>query len=70
MSEAILVTRDGPVATVVLNNPGSLNALTRAAWARLNDVMDEPPAGGSGPFLPSIADGFRRLRPSMLVSSR
>ena len=41
MSEAILVTRDGPVATVVLNNPDRLNALTKAAWARLNHVMDE-----------------------------
>ncbi len=41
MSEAILVTRDGPIATVVLNNPDRLNALTRAAWTRPNDVMDE-----------------------------
>ena len=41
MPEAILVTRDGAVATVVLNNPDRLNALTRAAWARLNVVMDE-----------------------------
>ncbi len=44
MSEAILVTRDGPIATVVLNNPDRLNARTRAAWARLNDVMDGPSA--------------------------
>ncbi len=41
MSDTILVTRDGPVATVILNNPDKHNALTKAAWVRLNHVMDE-----------------------------
>ncbi len=41
MSDTILVTRDGPVATVILNNPDRHNALTKAAWARLNGVIDE-----------------------------
>jgi len=34
-SEPILVTRDGAIATVVLNRPERLNALDRAMWAEL-----------------------------------
>jgi len=41
MSEPILVTRDGAIATVALNNPERLNALNRAMWARLGEVMRE-----------------------------
>jgi enoyl-CoA hydratase/carnithine racemase len=39
MGEAILVERDGPIATVVLNNPERLNALNRAMWAGLGEAM-------------------------------
>jgi len=39
MGEAILVERDGPIATVVLNNPERLNALNRAMWEQLGVVM-------------------------------
>jgi enoyl-CoA hydratase/carnithine racemase len=39
MGEAILVERDGPIATVVLNNPERLNALNRAMWEQLGAVM-------------------------------
>lgn len=35
MSGEILVTRDGPVATVALSNPEKLNALTVAMWREL-----------------------------------
>ena len=38
-SELIAVTRDGPIATVVLNRPEKLNALTRAMWEGLGDAI-------------------------------
>ncbi|MGH8670218.1 MAG: enoyl-CoA hydratase/isomerase family protein, partial [Burkholderiales bacterium] len=38
MAETILVERDGPIATVVLNRPEKLNALTRAMWQQLGDT--------------------------------
>lgn len=41
MGEAILVARDGAIATVVLNRPEKLNALTRAMWQRLGEVFTE-----------------------------
>jgi len=41
MSELILVERDGFVATVVLNRPEKLNALTKPMWQRLGQVMGE-----------------------------
>ncbi len=39
MSGEILVTRDGPVATVTLSNPEKRNALTVAMWRELAAVM-------------------------------
>jgi enoyl-CoA hydratase/carnithine racemase len=39
MSE-VLVERDGDVATVVLNRPEKLNALTRPMWRMLGDAFD------------------------------
>ena len=39
--DTILVERDGPVATVVLNRPQKLNALTKPMWKRLGEVMEE-----------------------------
>ena len=41
MSETILVQRDGAIATVVLNRPHKLNALTKPMWRRLGEVMTE-----------------------------
>jgi enoyl-CoA hydratase len=35
----VLVARDGPVATVTLNNSAKLNALTKPMWEALGDVM-------------------------------
>ncbi|MFZ5538860.1 MAG: enoyl-CoA hydratase/isomerase family protein [Pseudomonadota bacterium] len=39
MSELILVQRDGAIATVVLNRPEKLNALTRPMWQMLGETI-------------------------------
>ena len=41
MSDTILLLRDGAVATVVLNRPEKLNALTKPMWQRLGEAFDE-----------------------------
>lgn len=40
MPEDILIERDGPIATLVLNRPEKLNAMTKAMWAELGETMD------------------------------
>ncbi|HVE50250.1 MAG TPA: enoyl-CoA hydratase-related protein [Casimicrobiaceae bacterium] len=40
-SAPIVVSRDGAIATVVLNRPQKLNALTRAMWASLGDAIEK-----------------------------
>ena len=47
MDQHILVQRDGAIATVVLNRPEKLNALTRPMWRRLGDVFLELGADAS-----------------------
>jgi enoyl-CoA hydratase/carnithine racemase len=51
MSDAdpILVERDGPIATVILNRPSKLNALTKAMWGQLGVAISAL----------SAADGIR-----------
>ncbi len=39
--DVVLVQRDGDIATVVLNRPEKLNALNKAMWARIAEVMRE-----------------------------
>ena len=39
MSDAILVTRDGPIATVTLNHPERMNALGKAMWKALGKAI-------------------------------
>jgi enoyl-CoA hydratase/carnithine racemase len=41
MAAPVIVSRDGVIATVALNNPERLNALDKAMWARLGEVMRE-----------------------------
>jgi enoyl-CoA hydratase/carnithine racemase len=40
MIDSIGVTRDGVIATVVLNRPAKLNALTKAMWIELGAAID------------------------------
>ena len=40
MSEPIYVTRDGPIATVVLNRPEKLNAMSVTMNRRLREIME------------------------------
>jgi len=40
-SEPILLGRDGAIATVTLNNPDKLNALSFRMWMRLGEIMQE-----------------------------
>jgi len=39
--DSLLVSRDGPIATVTLNNPERLNALHKSMWLALRDTMRE-----------------------------
>lgn len=41
LMQHVLIERDGPIATVVLNNPARLNALHKAMWQGLRDAMRE-----------------------------
>jgi len=41
MEDDILVARDGFIATVTLNRPDKLNALTKPMWRRLGEVFGE-----------------------------
>ncbi|WP_135077824.1 enoyl-CoA hydratase-related protein [Terasakiella sp. SH-1] len=41
MSDPILVQRDDAIVTITLNNPEKRNALTKPAWQKLGDVMEE-----------------------------
>ena len=41
MTDTILVAREGAIATVILNRPEKLNALTKGMWTRLGDVFLE-----------------------------
>ena len=41
MTETIIISRDGAIATVILNRPKKLNALTRNMWSCLGEAMTE-----------------------------
>jgi enoyl-CoA hydratase/carnithine racemase len=41
MTDTILIERDGAIATITLNRPEKLNALTRAMWSRLGAMVQQ-----------------------------
>ena len=41
MTDSVLLQRDGVIATIVLNKPERMNALDRAMWARVGELMRE-----------------------------
>ena len=47
MRDLVYVERDGAIATVVLNRPDKLNALTRGMWASLGEVVEQLSADDS-----------------------
>jgi len=47
MAEEILLTRDGVIATVTLNNPAKLNAVNAPMWRHLRSAMEDLSADAS-----------------------
>ena len=47
MSDVVLLSREGDIATVTLNRPDRLNALDKAMWQRLAAIMAEVAADGA-----------------------
>lgn len=68
MADTILVERDGAIATVVLNRPEKLNALTRPMWRRLGEVFTELSADDSVRCIVIRGAGTRAFAPGNDIS--
>jgi enoyl-CoA hydratase len=68
MTETILIERDGAIATVVLNRPDKLNALTRPMWKRLGDAFEELCADDSVRCIVIRGAGTRAFAPGNDIS--
>jgi enoyl-CoA hydratase/carnithine racemase len=68
MEETIVVQRDGAVATVVLNRPEKLNALTRPMWKKLGDVFEALSADDSVRCIILRGAGTRAFAPGNDIS--
>jgi enoyl-CoA hydratase/carnithine racemase len=64
----ILVQRDGAIATVVLNRPEKLNALTRAMWTELGDVFGRLDGDGELRCIVIRGAGTRAFAPGNDIS--
>jgi enoyl-CoA hydratase len=67
MSE-ILVERDGDIATVVLNRPAKLNAMTRPMWRSLGDAFESLSADDSVRCVVVRGAGERAFSPGNDIS--
>src|SRR5471032_2591638 len=68
MEETVLTQRVGAIATVVLNRPEKLNALTRPMWKRLGDVFGELSADDSLRCIVIRGAGTRAFAPGNDIS--
>jgi enoyl-CoA hydratase len=68
VADTILVERDGAIATVVLNRPEKLNALTRPMWKRLGEVFSELSADDSVRVVILRGAGTRAFAPGNDIS--
>jgi enoyl-CoA hydratase len=68
LADTILVERDGAIATVVLNRPEKLNALTRPMWKRLGEVFGELSADESLRCIIIRGAGTRAFAPGNDIS--
>ena len=63
MTDTILVERDGAIATVVLNRPAKLNALTRSMWQQLGETVEQLSADDSLPCVILRGAGEKSFSP-------
>lgn len=68
MAETILVERGGAIATVVLNRPEKLNALTRPMWKRLGEAFGELSADDAVRCIVLRGAGTRAFAPGNDIS--
>ena len=40
IADTVLIERDGPIVTVVLNRPEKLNAIDKVTWIALGDAIE------------------------------
>jgi enoyl-CoA hydratase len=68
MEQTILLERDGAIATVILNRPGKLNALTRPMWERLGATFEQLCADDSVRCIVIRGAGTRAFAPGNDIS--
>jgi enoyl-CoA hydratase/carnithine racemase len=68
MDQTILIERDAGIATVILNRPEKLNALTRPMWKRLGDAFEELSADDSVRCIVLRGAGTRAFAPGNDIS--
>jgi len=66
--KGILTTRDGSVATVTLNRPEKLNALTKAMWQALGEAVTALGANESVRCIVMRGAGERAFSPGNDIS--
>jgi len=68
MTDIVLVERDDAIATVILNRPEKLNALTKAMWQRLGEEVEALSADDSLRCIVVRGAGDRALSPGNDIS--